>query len=165
MESTLRTEQKPIQALAYGLSDCDTVDQPTDHRASALAANRYLWKSDCRRQVRSLESKHAPVKAMADHRPNDGTTTKGNPGSLHSQKVADHVLLRRIGGGSYGEVWLGRNVMGAHRAIKIIYRKTFTDARPFDREFAGLKRFEPISRTHPGWVSILHVGGDEEAGV
>src|SRR5262249_5337738 len=32
------------------------------------------------------------------------------------------------------------------------------------REFAGLKRFEPISRSHPGWVNILHVGKNEEAG-
>src|SRR6058998_3158586 len=164
MESAVRPDKKPLETFACGSSDSDTVDQPTDYRASALAANGYLRKSHCRRQVRRLESKPVPVKAMADHRPNDGTTTKGNPGSLHSQKIADHVLLRRIGGGSYGEVWLGRNVMGAHRAIKIIYRKTFADARPFEREFAGLKRFEPISRSHPGWVSILHVGRDEEAG-
>ena len=100
---------------------------------------------------------------MADHRPNDGTT-KGSLVRLHLQKIADHELLRCIGSGSYGEVWLGRNVMGAYRAIKVIYRKTFTDARPFEREFAGLKRFEPISRSHPGWVSILHIGRDEEAG-
>jgi len=100
---------------------------------------------------------------MADPRHNDGTT-KGNLGSPQLQKIGDHELLRRIGSGSYGEVWLARNVMGAHRAIKVIYRKTFTDARPFDREFAGLKRFEPISRSHPGWISILHVGRDEEAG-
>src|SRR6058998_2629606 len=164
MESAVRPDKKPLETFACGSSDSDTVDQPTDYRASALAANGYLRKSHCRRQVRRLESKPVPVKAMADHRPNDGTTTKGNPGSLHSQKIADHVLLRRIGGGSYGEVWLGRNVMGAHRAIKIIYRKTFADARPFEREFAGLKRFEPISRSHPGWVSILHVGRDEEDG-
>ncbi len=100
---------------------------------------------------------------MADHRPNDGTT-KGSLVRLQLQKIADHELLRCIGSGSYGEVWLGRNVMGAYRAIKVIYRRTFTDARPFEREFAGLKRFEPISRSHPGWVSILHVGRDEEAG-
>src|SRR5436190_9926037 len=100
---------------------------------------------------------------MADHRPNDGTT-KGSLVRLQLQKIADHELLRCIGSGSYGEVWLGRNVMGAYRAIKVIYRRTFTDARPFEREFAGLKRFEPISRSHPGWVSILHIGRDEEAG-
>src|SRR5436189_3734758 len=87
------------------------------------------------------------------------STIRGQP-----PHIPDHELLRCIGSGSYGEVWLARNVMGAYRAIKVIYRKTFTDARPFEREFAGLKRFEPISRTHPGWVSILHVGRDEAAG-
>jgi len=30
--------------------------------------------------------------------------------------IPDHELLRRIGGGSYGEVWLARNVMGTYRA-------------------------------------------------
>jgi len=30
-----------------------------------------------------------------------------------------------IGGGSYGEVWLARNIMGVHRAIKIIRRSRF----------------------------------------
>ena len=34
----------------------------------------------------------------------------------------------------------------------------------FDREFAGLKKFEPISRAHEGLVHILHVGRNEAAG-
>src|SRR5436190_1680798 len=163
MESTLRTAETPLQTLACGSRGSDTIDQSTHYSASALAANRYLPKSHCGRQLRRLDSNHVPVEAMADHRPNDGTT-KGNLGTPHLQKIGDHDLLRRIGSGSYGEVWLARNVMGAHRAIKVIYRKTFTDARPFDREFDGLKRFEPISRSHPGWISILHVGRDEAAG-
>ena len=44
--------------------------------------------------------------------------------------VADHELLRCIGRGSYGEVWLGRNVLGEFRAIKIVYRHTFEEQRP-----------------------------------
>src|SRR5262245_58032582 len=162
MESTLRTAETPFQNLACGSNDSDPVDRPGDHSPSALAANGYLPKSHCGSHARRLDSKDVPVKAMADHRPNDGTT-KGNLGVPQLQKIGDHELLRRIGSGSYGEVWLARNVMGAHRAIKVIYRKTFTDARPFDREFDGLKRFEPISRSHPGWISILHVGRDEAA--
>ena len=31
--------------------------------------------------------------------------------------IPDHQLLRRIGGGSYGEVWLARSVMGTYRAV------------------------------------------------
>src|SRR5207249_8563809 len=37
--------------------------------------------------------------------------------------IPDHELLRCIGGGSYGEVWLARNVLGDYRAVKVIYRE------------------------------------------
>jgi WD40 repeat protein len=72
--------------------------------------------------------------------------------------IPDHELLRRIGQGSYGEVWLARNVLGEYRAVKVVYRQTFQSARPFDREFEGIKKFEPISRSHESQVQILHVG-------
>jgi WD40 repeat protein len=51
-----------------------------------------------------------------------------------------------------------------YRAIKIVYRHTFKDSRPFDRELAGIKRFEPISRLHEGFIDVLHVGLNEAAG-
>src|SRR5207245_5441793 len=78
--------------------------------------------------------------------------------------VPDHELLRRIGGGSYGEVWLARNIMGTYRAVKIVYRKTFANERPFEREFRGIQKFEPISRSHESQVDILHIGRNDEAG-
>src|SRR5213595_1264498 len=78
--------------------------------------------------------------------------------------VPDHELLRRIGGGSYGEVWLARNVLGDYRAVKVIYRDRFEHDRPYDREFEGIQKFEPISRLHESQVDILHVGRNEQAG-
>ena len=75
--------------------------------------------------------------------------------------VADHELLVRIGQGSYGEVWLARNVFGIHRAVKVVYRNNFKDNRPFQREYDGIRRFEPISRSHEGFVDILQVGQDQ----
>ena len=72
--------------------------------------------------------------------------------------------MRRIGSGSYGDVWLARNVLGRFRAVKIIYRGRFADSRPFEREFEGIQRFEPISRSHPSQLHILHVGKNDAAG-
>lgn len=73
-------------------------------------------------------------------------------------KVPDHEVLRRIGGGAYGEVWLARAVTGALRAVKVVWRDDFEDERGFEREFEGILKYEPISRDHPGLVHILHVG-------
>lgn len=72
--------------------------------------------------------------------------------------IPDHELIRRIGRGSYGEVWLARNVMGEYRAVKIVYRESFDSDRPYEREFNGIRQFEPVSRSHPSQVNILHVG-------
>ncbi len=63
-----------------------------------------------------------------------------------------------IGRGAYGEIWLARSLTGAFRAVKVVYRTTFESERAFQREFQGMSSFEPISRAHPGFVDILHVG-------
>src|ERR1044071_1300693 len=78
--------------------------------------------------------------------------------------IPDHTLLRPIGRGAYGEVWLARNVMGSFRAVKIIWRRQFESQRPYDREFAGIQQFEPVSRSSSGLVHVLHVGRNEAEG-
>ncbi|MHC1765548.1 MAG: protein kinase family protein [Verrucomicrobiia bacterium] len=72
--------------------------------------------------------------------------------------IPDHQLLKIIGCGAYGEVWLGRSVLGKLRAIKVVRRHEFEDDRPCQREFEGLLKYEAISRSHPGLMQILHVG-------
>ena len=73
-------------------------------------------------------------------------------------EVPDHELVRCIGTGSFGEVWLARTQLGVWRAVKVIRRELFQDSRPYDREFAGMQRFEPLSREHEAFVDLLHSG-------
>ena len=80
------------------------------------------------------------------------------PVSAQIPIIPDHELLRVIGRGGYGEIWLARTVTGAFRAVKVVYRSTFESERAFLREFEGMSAFEPISRAHAGFINILHVG-------
>src|SRR6267143_601551 len=78
--------------------------------------------------------------------------------------IPDYTLLRPVGRGAYGEVWLARSVTGVHRAVKIVRRASFNEDRPFDREFAGIQRFEPVSLGQESQVGVLHVGRNDAAG-
>src|SRR5450432_1852757 len=92
-------------------------------------------------------------------------TPAAEPSPTIRPVVPDYELLRRIGRGAYGEVWLARSqATGALRAAKIVWRQTFEDAKPFQREFAGIQRFERISREHPSQLALFHIGRNEPAG-
>lgn len=76
--------------------------------------------------------------------------------------IPDHTLLRVIGQGSYGQVWLARTLTGSYRAVKVVRKTTREDERGFAREFHGIQNYEPISRRHPSLVDILQVGRGED---
>lgn len=75
--------------------------------------------------------------------------------------IAEHHVLRAIGEGSYGEVWLARTAIGAYRAVKIVDCSAGGRESLVDRELAGILKFEPISRSHEGLVDVLQVGRSE----
>jgi WD40 repeat protein len=105
-----------------------------------------------------------PQREVKDSSPAGESSVLLSP-SLAVPTIPDYDLLRRIGRGAYGEVWLARNqATGALRAAKIVWRHTFEDAKPFQREFAGIQRFERISREHPSQLALFHIGRNEPAG-
>jgi serine/threonine protein kinase len=77
-------------------------------------------------------------------------------------QIPEHELLQPIASGAYGQVWLARNALGTLRAVKIVRRDRFERAEDFEREFRGLQRFEPVSRTHEALVDVLQIGRQDD---
>lgn len=99
--------------------------------------------------------------------PGASTTTPKSqtaPPAVGAFHIPDHQLLRCIGRGAYGEVWLVRDVIGRHQAVKIVQARSFPEPAPYEREFKGIERFAAVSRNHPGLVQVLHVGRNDANG-
>src|SRR2546429_2108102 len=94
----------------------------------------------------------------------DNPTLRNSIAPFPPPAIPDHEMIRLIGRGSYGQVWLAKNAVGTLRAIKVVYRATFEKEEHFEREFKGLQKFEPISRSHDGFVDILQLGRNDPAG-
>ena len=78
-----------------------------------------------------------------------------------SPAIPDYELIRVIGKGSFGEVWVALDATGTPCALKIIY-KGESDDQIFNKELEGVTSYLPISRSNLGLVTILHVGKDPE---
>lgn len=67
--------------------------------------------------------------------------------------IPDHEVVRQIGSGAYGEVWLAKALTGAWRAVKIVWREDFEDERTFNREFEGILQYELSPATIRDWCT------------
>lgn len=67
--------------------------------------------------------------------------------------------------GSYGKVWLARNRFGKWRALKVVYlAKLDNNLDPYDREFTGIQKYQPLSGKHPGLLRVEYVSPKNQAG-
>lgn len=85
-------------------------------------------------------------------------------GTGHAPFIPDHELVRFIASGGFGSVWLARNIMRTWRAVKVVFRHNFKNDHEYEREFRGIQKFDPISRTHGALIDVLQVGRNDEAG-
>lgn len=108
----------------------------------------------------------------AEGRPRDppGEETGEAPGQAPGQApgdaptLPDLVLLRPIGSGSFGTVWLARNATTSKRcAVKVIPRRSPGRADAAGREIVSLTRVEErLRRGSPHLLAIHHVGTTED---
>jgi len=74
-------------------------------------------------------------------------------------RIPDYELVRELGRGAFGSVWLGRSRTGVHHAIKIVSRSR----EPlFEKELEGIRAYEVLARKHPNLVEVRHVGETAE---
>lgn len=83
---------------------------------------------------------------------------------LQVPSIPDLELDRRIGRGAYGEVWLSRTLTGVYRATKIVLRGSDDLQGAFEREYQGIRNYEPISLSHPSLMDVVRVGRNDREG-
>ena len=75
-------------------------------------------------------------------------------------EVPDFDLIRPIGQGGFGRVWLAANRTTGHlRAVKVIPLRQRGATDPAGREITSITRLEAnVRRQHPNLLNIHHVG-------
>jgi len=113
-----------------------------------------------------MESSPSPeaMRAAMQSAPTEGGWRFPDGDRTRRPDIPDHELRRCIGRGAYGEVWLARNVFGSWRAVKVVWRDSFDSDDPYEREFRGIQRYEPVSRSNDGLMDILQAGRQDEQG-
>jgi hypothetical protein len=94
----------------------------------------------------------------------EGASPLHDPGSHAPPADLDFQIVRLIGQGAYGDVWLVRDQSGNYFACKVVYRESFREDRPYEREYEGIQKFEPVSRISESQVKILHVDRRDDSG-
>jgi hypothetical protein len=87
-----------------------------------------------------------------------------DPSAAVAPQVPDFELIRPVGEGGFGQVWLAVNrTTGQPRAVKLIPRARLGQRDPAGREIAALVRMEANSRCrHPNLLAVHHVGETAE---
>lgn len=141
--------------------------------AGAQVPAAYGWARFCEAMERRREPRPAIAPSPGAFDPDaspvpeslaEPSNFQAHPAAADTPVIPDHTVVKRIGRGAYGEVWLARDVIGRFHAVKVLKARSFTNRSPYEREFEGIERFASVSRGHPGLVQVLHVGRNDESG-
>lgn len=125
--------------------DSEPTSQPTKQKASGHKDYADAGEEDARRTINISQQMRDPKEDPVPTPPD----------------IPDYELIRMIGKGSFGQVWVALDATGSPCALKIIYKGESNDD-VFWKEFEGVRNYLPVSRSNLGLVTILHVGKDPE---
>ena len=80
-------------------------------------------------------------------------------------EIANYGLLRSIGVGAYGEVYLAQTASGGPCAVKIVYRDRCKDAEHFQKEQRAVQFFTWNTEKLQGMITVMDSGSDEAQGI
>lgn len=134
---------------------------PPDERDAALA-NRCAGDPELAAEVRSLLEADSASESMFGWSPAEHTLASEEASSRAGETVGDYTLVRRLGAGGMGEVWLAEHSIEdavRHVALKFIRPGLDSEsvARRFRRERRVLAGLE-----HPAIARLLDGGSDEQ---
>jgi serine/threonine protein kinase len=81
-----------------------------------------------------------------------------------SHNIPDYDLIKLVGEGGFGQIWMGKDALGLYRAIKIIRYDDSKSLESYQAEHNGIRHYAPYSRKYDGLIDIHHVGIREEEG-
>ncbi len=68
-----------------------------------------------------------------------------------------------FGKGAYGKVWLAQTQTGKWCALKAVYLSRFeNNPDPYEREYSGVLKYQPISDRHPGLLRVDFVSAKQD---
>ncbi|MCS6850903.1 MAG: protein kinase [Gemmataceae bacterium] len=86
------------------------------------------------------------------------SSAAGKPDQVKVARLADYDLIRIIGRGAYGTVWVGRHRSGTLRAVKVVER---FPGNPGEREERALWAVQQRVNRDPHLVEILDIAHDD----
>ncbi|MEI6645343.1 MAG: protein kinase [bacterium] len=79
--------------------------------------------------------------------------------------ISNYILLRLIGAGAYGNVYLAKSPSGEPCAVKVVFRDRCKDAEHFQREQRAVQFFTRNTEKLQGMIAVTDLGSDEAHGI
>jgi serine/threonine protein kinase len=78
--------------------------------------------------------------------------------NMEKPDIPNFEFERCCGSGAYGDVWIARDMNGANKAIKVLYKTRLKNLGVLEKEIRGLKLYCNEVPRHPNLIEVFHAG-------